>query len=374
VIGDRPLRVLLAATVCFAIAETVPRIACGWDASAYYSGDLAAQDALARAVIRSVNGATRPQFYATGSARFDGQSAIAIYQMAILGLGQIVLEHPEKRAEYLPTLLRAADRLVDPATHPYAAQRYGRSGLVPGGAGQAYLGYVNLALSMLRLVDPNNRHAALNDRMTEELARRLDASRTGLIETYPGETWPPDVAAVAGSIGLHSRATHRDRSELLTRWSKRFAQCALDRSGYLVQRVASGGCKPLDAPRGSGTAIASYFIAFADPDLSRRLESALRSEGLVSLFGFAAINEYAHGHSGYGDVNAGPVVMGVSVGATGFALGAARINGDEDLFERLYRTAHFFGTPVDGAGTRDFASGGALGNALLLAMLTARRP
>jgi hypothetical protein len=67
-------------------------------------------------------------------------------------------------------------------------------------------------------------------------------------------------------------------------------------------------------------------------------------------------------------------MFGVSVGATGFALGAARANADEDLFLRLYRTAHFFGTPVDGAGTRDFASGGALGDALLLAMLTARRP
>ena len=39
------------------------------------------------------------------------------------------------------------------------------------------------------------------------LAERLFASPTGLIETYPDETWPPDVSAVAASIGLHARAT-----------------------------------------------------------------------------------------------------------------------------------------------------------------------
>jgi len=61
----------------------------------------------------------------------------------------------------------------------------------------------------------------------------------------------------------------------------------------------------------------------------------------------------------------------VSVSATGFALAGARATGDRSLFTALYRTAALFGIPVDrGAGTR-FATGGPLGNALLLAMLTA---
>ena len=128
------------------------------------------------------------------------------------------------------------------------------------GEGHAYLGYINLALGMLRAVDPATPYAALHDRLTAALAERLDRSPTGLIETYPGETWPPDVAAVAGSIGLHAAVTGVDRRALLERWATRFEACALHRSGYLVQRVKSGGCKPVDAPRGSGTAIASYFL------------------------------------------------------------------------------------------------------------------
>lgn len=348
----------------------------GKRADAWFDGELHAQDDLARHVARTILERKDPIFYRTGSARFDGQSAIAIYQMALLGLGQIVLEHPEKREAYLPAMRLAAERLVDPRTLTYAASVYGRHGalgMAPG-TGHAYLGYVNLGLGMLRVVEPETRLAALHDRMTGELAARLFASRTGMIETYPGETWPPDVAAVAGSIGLHARAIGRSRAEELDAWSERFAACAIDRSGYLVQRVRSGSCVPIDAPRGSGTAVGAYFTSFAHRGLSKRLHEALAGSGRRTLFGFGGLREYAPGFTGSGDVNAGPILLGVSVGATGFGIGAARVHGDRGLYKELYRTAALFGVPTAHGGERPFAVGGALGNALLLAMLTARPP
>ena len=52
----------------------------------------------------------------------------------------------------------------------------------------------------------------------------------------------------------------------------------------------------------------------------------------------------------------------------------ARMNRDEDLYRELYRSTHLFGIPVGAGDGESFALGGALGNALLLAMLTARAP
>jgi hypothetical protein len=356
--------------------SVVPRWLCGRDADAVFDGDAELQHRLVTHLARVVTARPELHFYASGSARFDGQSAIAVYQMTILALGQVVLAHPERRAEYLPAMQAAADRLVDPATLQYAAQVYGQHGAVhmSAGEGHAYLGYINLALGMLRVVDPGTRHAALHDRITAQLAARLERAPHGLIETYPGETWPPDVAAVAGSVGLHASATGQDRRAMLDTWATRFARCAIDGSGYLVQRVRSGGCHPVDAPRGSGSAVASYFIAFAHPELSRRLYDAIARDGIVDLLGFAGVREYAKGHDGGGDVNAGPIVFGASVGGTGFALAAARLHGDREVFRRLYRATHLFGVPVDHRDERAFAVGGVLGSALLSAMLTARRP
>jgi hypothetical protein len=66
------------------------------------------------------------------------------------------------------------------------------------------------------------------------------------------------------------------------------------------------------------------------------------------------------------------VVLGVGVSATGFTLGGARIHGDRALYTQLYRTADLFGAPHRSGNGRRFVSGGPLGDAILLAMLTAR--
>jgi hypothetical protein len=293
--------------------------------------------------------------------------------MTIMGLSQIVQSHPELRDRYLPALRDAGNKIADPMTLDYAAHAYGHNGIVTmnPGEGHAYLGYVNLALGMLRAVDPETPLVALHDRLSKELAARLFASTTGLIETYPGETWPPDVAAVAGSVGLHAKLTGESTTASLAAWAARFAKCAIAEDGYLIQRVKSGTCKAADAPRGSGTAVAAYFLGFADRALSARLYGAI-SAGERSLFGFGAVREYAAGLSGNGDGNSGPVLLGVSIGATGFGLGAAASHGDRKLFRRLYRTTYLFGVPHTVDERRSFLLGGALGNALLLAMLTAR--
>jgi hypothetical protein len=105
--------------------------------------------------------------------------------------------------------------------------------------------------------------------------------------------------------------------------------------------------------------------------MARRLFDAVRDVGAGHVLGFAAVREYAPGFSGGGDVNAGPTPFGFSVGATGFALGAARVHGDQALFSALYRTTVLFGVPHTEHDRERFAVGGQLGNALLLAMLTA---
>jgi hypothetical protein len=363
------MRLLLRALVLVVVVAFVPRAILGIEAHAWREGDPRVEQRLGDAVAEGVLAQRGPTVYATGEARFDGQSSIAIHQMALLGLGSIIVAHPETRERYLPAMREAARRISDPKTLAYATRVYGHNGLVHIGPGEghAYLGYVNLGLGMLRVVDPSNETAWLHDRLTKSLAAALDAAPNGLIETYPGETWPPDVTAVAGSIGLHARATGKGDPALLERWAHRFEACAVDASGWLVQRTRTGSCAALDAARGSGTALGAYFLSFGAPALAQKLERALSNRGLREIFGFAAIREYLPGVAGSGDINAGPILFGLSVGASGFGLGAARAARDAATFDALYRSTSLFGIETE----RGFAAGGLLGNALLLAMLTA---
>ena len=111
------------------------------------------------------------------------------------------------------------------------------------------------------------------------------------------------------------------------------------------------------------------FAGFADRRVALLLTDALLLHE-STFSGFGAIREYAAGHRGSGDVDSGPVLLGVSVAATGFALGPARAHGRNASFERIFRTATLFGIPYSHGDRRRFATGGAIGNALLLALLT----
>jgi hypothetical protein len=333
----------------FACAAIVPSTVLGHRSPAE---DVAFAHGVAHDVTSGVSAAS----FHTGSARFDGEWAFGTFLMATLGLGQVVLDHPGERARLLPAMRQSAARLTQSQTNAFGTEAWGNVGLdtLADGHGHGYLGYANLALSMLRLIEPNTPQAPLNDELTEALAKRLAQAPHALFETYPGEAYPPDMSMVAGSIA----------------WRRAFSRYVDPHSGLLYQAANAATGAPLGPPRGSGTALAAYSLAFADRALSQRLYAGLRRQA-VSVLGFGMMREYAAARIGSGDIDSGPVLLGVGVSATGFALAAARLHGDDALFTRLYRTAELFGVPLEDAHGRHFMSGGPLGNAILLAMTTA---
>jgi hypothetical protein len=365
---------LAALAVAVLVVRLITPWWCGRDAARWYDGDEALAMQLADEVIafEASDDAAR-----TGAAadRFAGEWALVTHQMSALGLAQLCLANPDRRERLAPEITRAALKSFRPEMRTFGTRAWGGEDAMAnlGSAhGHAYLAYPALAVGMARVLDPAfpASVARQHDALIAAYERRLLASSTGLIETYPGEAYPTDTAAVAGAIAVHGRATGADHSRVLARWAALVQKVQIDpASGLLVQRMGAFDGQPHDAPRGSGTALGAYFAGFADRAVASRLAQGLfRNE--ASCFGFGAIREYAPGHSGPGDVDSGPVVLGVSVSATGFALAVARATGRSTSFERLYRTTELFGAPTLSDRRLRFLTGGPIGNALLLALLT----
>ncbi|MFO0631061.1 MAG: hypothetical protein U0325_36290 [Polyangiales bacterium] len=355
------------AAVFAAVMVLVPWWWCARGADGLYDGDLGAQRALADGLVAALD---RGVSVHTGSDRFDGEWTLVTSQMAALGLGQVVLAHPSLRPRYQRAIERCVDAMLAPRVRAFGTAAWHEDGLVEFGSprGHAYLGYLGLALGMLRRIDPGTRHAALHDQLVATFASRVAASRTGLIETYPGERYP-DVAAVIGAIGLHGAATGADHTDVLRAWHDAYVPRYVDPATGLLWQSADEAGAPADAPRGSGTAIAAYFLSFADPALSASLRRSLAARGRASLLGFGGVREYPSGRAGRGDIDSGPVLLGVSVSATAFGLAAARQSGDRGWFTELSRTASLFGVQRDDG----WVTGSTFGNAILLAMSTAER-
>ncbi|MFZ5445595.1 MAG: hypothetical protein ACOZQL_36725 [Myxococcota bacterium] len=343
----------------------------GRDAADWLDGS-ARMHALAREAVRfeAEDSARRA---APSGNRFAGEWALVTHQMNALGLAQAVLAHPEWRAELTPTMRLAALRSWLPEMRDFGTRAWhGEDGLSHGGAhGHAYLGYPALAVGLARLVEPRGFPAdvaAQHDALIAAFERRLLASPTALIETYPGEAYPTDVAAVAAAIAAHGRATGADHTRVLTHWAREVRRVQVDRaSGFVHQRMSVEGT-PRDVPRGSGTGLAAYYAGFVDRALAQELTAALLAHERT-FAGFGAVAEFDL-QQGHGDIDSGPVVLGVSVAATGFSLAPFRAFGHRGAFTRLYRTTTLFGLPREEGDTLCFRTGGPIGNALLLAMLT----
>jgi hypothetical protein len=356
--------------------STVPHRICAMEAGDWFEGDLGRQEAMARAVDHWVSDGVVPRTFATGSARFDSEWIFGTYQMAALGFGQVALEHPEAKAAMRPRMERAIDRLLARETRAFDTAAWGSDALdrlhtEEGHA--AFLGYSNLVLSLHRVVYPDSKYAALNDRLTSALERRFSGSPTSLVATYPSEVFPVDNAAGIASIALHARANRQAVPAIVLHWSRVVRERYVHRaSGLLVQIVRPDGTA-LDAPRGSGTALAAYFLSFSNPSLSKDLHEAVERELSHDVLGFRLISEYPESvPRGRGDIDSGPLVFGLSVSATGFSLGGCRVHGDAECYRHTLAAVTLFGAPTERAHGRTYVSGGPLGDAIMFAMQTAR--
>jgi hypothetical protein len=384
-------RALLALLAFVLGLGTVPHRVCERDAAAYFDGEAAQVDALAASVAGWTGDELAPSSFATGSTRFDGEWLFGTQMMAAMGFGQVALSATgARRDENVARMEHCLDQLLSPAARAFDRDAWSFDALAsieePPGSPRdrghvAYLGYTGLALGLHRLLVPSSRFDARHDAIVAALSRRFAASPAGLVETYPNEVYPVDNASALGALALYARAVSMTTPPpaLAIGLDAIRARAVSPVTGLLAQAVsgASAVSAPRDPGRGSGTALAAYFLSYADRDTSAALYGALRHDLFRTVLGFGVVLEYSPSCdtcAGRVDIDSGPTMAGFGVSATGFAIGASRVNDDRDTYTSLYATAHLFGAPFDDRGERTFATGGPLGDAILFAMLTAPRP
>lgn len=372
--AQRRLARLLAFVLCVGIgARASSGVLAASDGARWYEGDLALAHGLGEAVARRTEGhLVGADAFSTGDARYDGEWVFGTYLMAAFGFGQLAEREPAQRERHLARMEHCLDRLLEPSVRAFDTAAWGEDALdsLAGDDGHAaYLGYLGTALGYHRRLRPTSRFGALHDRIADALRRRLRASPTGLIETYPAESYPIDVSSTLASVMLADAANGRPTS--IAREVALFRTRRHPRTGLLLQAVNARSGRAVDSPRGSGTALAAYFLSFVDRRLARELDTAVERHLYHRVAGYGVVDEYLPGERVHVDIDSGPVVFGAGVSATGFSLAGARIFRRRDRFEHTFATADLFGAPVGRNTERGFASGGPLGDAILFAMLTA---
>jgi len=369
----------LACFLVFAVvSSTIPWRWSSRHARKWYEHDRELELALANGVVDWIegDGLSRENF-TTGSDLFDGEWLFGTYLMAGIGYGQLALLHPDQKSTAISVMERCAARILDEDVRAFDSASWKNDPIETLASlddhHAAYLGYFNVLLGLLRLHAPTNPYAELHDRITASLVRRIQHSESMLLQTYPAEVYPVDNCAVVGSIGLHARATGADHGALISRWASNCRKHYLDaETGLLYQAVSHPSGTPVDLPRGSGTALGSFFMNFADPNLSADLAEAMHENLFGTVLGFGGMREYMPDAAfPRVDIDSGPILLGYGLSATGFALSGATTHRDYRIFRRLFATAWGAGAPTRRDDRLNFVTGASLGDAILFAMLTA---
>lgn len=315
--------------------------------------------------------------FGTGTPLFDQEWLFGTWAMTTVGLGQHARLCPASAEPDVRAMRAALKKMLSEDGLAFDTGKYGtpvtaRLGDTKGSI--AALGYGGLALAMHRALAPDHRLSSVEASWIAAIDRRLGKR---LVETYPRERYPVDNAAAIAALSLHDRVTGEDHGASLRPATAAVARAVHAPTGLLHQAVASD-FSPLAPPRGSGTFLSAWFLHRADPSVGRGLYESGRDTLGMDVFGVYGMREFLPGVDAEGDVDSGPLILGISVSATGFALGGAVAYGDgttrDHILETMAIGAEMAVGMVPGLETNpgSGATGSALGDAIMLAMLTSR--
>jgi hypothetical protein len=301
--------------------------------------------------------------------------AIGTLSMTTTALANLAFLYPETREESKGAIARMIARVLRADLASYERNSWGEDALstLSGKNGHiGYLAHLNLMLGAHRAIGGDGRFDQMHRSISDALARRVLESPHHYLETFPGQVFIPDNAAMIASLSTAQFTLGVDYQRAISAWLAQTRRQVIDPATGLIRPWIDFDGNGVGTPRGSYAAWTAFYLNWTDRELALEQYRLLRASFAVKLpFGMAALREYRRGYSGRADVDSGPVVFGLSTSGTGFVIAGARLAGDSDYLQGLLMTAEVVGSTVGTGGGRHYLFSPAVGDAILLAMRTA---
>lgn len=310
-------------------------------------------------------------------AQFKGEWALVSYSMTAAAIANLAFTYPESQAGAADLIGRLIDVVLQPEILAFDKKRWGEDALAdldrPAGH-IGYLGHLNFMLAAYHLVggqQPERRH--LFERVSLHLRRVIEASPFLCAETYPGEIYLPDNAVAIASLALFEQVDATAGTGIGARWLSYAQDHLRDPATGLFVFSPSGW--PMQSSRGSGSAWSLFYLSYFAAEEAVEQYWLLKQHFGKRLFpGVTGICEWPRGQNHAGDIDSGPLILGLSPSATGFAFAGARLAQDARFLSALSLTAELAGFSVQFRGRRRYLVAERIvplvGDAILLAMKT----
>ncbi|MFG1815757.1 hypothetical protein ACGFIF_18480 [Kribbella sp. NPDC049174] len=181
-----------------------------------------------------------------------------------------------------------------------------------------------------------------------EIATAFRTARTPFLPAYPGQAWPVDSTVAIASLRLYDELVAPRFGATAERWVAAVKTQLDPGTGLMPHQVEPA----TTGARASSQSMIQRFLVEIDPAFARAQYEIFKDRFVAGL----GVREYPKGVGGQGDVDSGPLILGISLSATVVTMGAARVERDP-LADRLAREGDLLGLPVSGPKTKRYALG-----------------
>ena len=196
------------------------------------------------------------------------------------------------------------------------------------------LSTLNLTLACYALISGDGRYDNLHDRVSLLLRRALTELSGRPLASYPAYTWYFDTIMALLSIKLYDRAHGLAQTGPLVDQHFEWLQSHATDIGTGLPVAYKGGL-----PRGCDLSIQICLLQQLDSRTAQRVYADYVRHHWVNFGFIAGFSEWPKwkGRASMGDIDSGPLILGIGPTATGVGVGAAKAVGDAKRLGTLAR-------------------------------------
>ncbi len=155
------------------------------------------------------------------------------------------------------------------------------------------------------------------------------------LESYRDLAWPADNIVCLAALALHDRIVEPRFQEVRNAWLRRIKASLVPEYELIPHGYDLEHNRPLESARGSSQSLMLSFLPDIDSAFAKEQYQKYREHFLAYRLGLPGVREYPKGKTGLGDIDSGPVVLGIGGAASIVGIRAAMRHGDWALAAAL---------------------------------------
>ena len=189
------------------------------------------------------------------------------------------------------------------------------------------------------------------------IARAIQQTEKPYLESYRDMVWPADNVVCLAALALHDRIAAPQFQGVKNAWLNRIQRDISPEQPLIPHSYDVESGRPSEAARGSSQVLMLNLLWDVDSVFARSQYAVFRQQFLAYQLGLPGIREYPQGTLGMGDVDSGPVVLGVGGTASVVGIRAAAQYGDWYLWAGLRSGVEALLLPQRSGGEKQYLLG-----------------